>query len=511
MAHRRTGNDDVAGMKRTVLNQDSHDGAAALIQAGFHNGTLGCAVGVGLEFLDLGQDDQILQKIINTHAGFGRNGADNGLAAPLFGNDVILGQLLLDTLGVGAHHVHLVDGNHQGNTGCFGVVDGLNGLRHNAVVRCNHKNGNIGDHGATGTHGGKGFMARSIQEGNGTAVDINGISTDMLGNAAGFAGGNVGIADIVQKRRLTVVNVSHDHDNRSSGQEIFFSIGMVVNEALFHGNNDLTFHLAAHFHGDQGSGVVVDHIRDGSKHAQLDQLLDDFRGRLLHAGSQLANADLIGDLHLKLLFLGNFKLQLLDLIALFLAALGRSSLLVALLILVIELFLAAALLIAALTGKIFKLLVVLGEVGVGGATGIDHALFRHRAGNMILLFACRLLCGGLLLLLCRLGRFCLLGGVFALFCHRFFLYRSLGRRLGRFGKDFGDAVDLVMLGQILKNQIQFIALKNLHVVFGSCGIFRENLGDHLGRHVKILGNLVDPVFIKTTHMLVLLFPSFLLR
>ncbi len=48
---------------------------------------------------------------------------------------------------------------------------GFNGLRHDAVVRSHNQNGDIGDLGAAGTHGGECLMSGGIQEGDGLAVD----------------------------------------------------------------------------------------------------------------------------------------------------------------------------------------------------------------------------------------------------------------------------------------------------------------------------------------------------
>ena len=41
----------------------------------------------------------------------------------------------------------------------------------------------------------------------------NGVGADVLGDAAGFAGGDVGLADDVEQRGLAVVHVAHDGDD----------------------------------------------------------------------------------------------------------------------------------------------------------------------------------------------------------------------------------------------------------------------------------------------------------
>ena len=75
------------------------------------------------------------------------------VAAPLLGHQPVLGELLLDPVGVGLGLIHLVDGHDDGDLGGLGVVDGLHGLGHDAVVGGHHQDGDIGDHGAAGAHG----------------------------------------------------------------------------------------------------------------------------------------------------------------------------------------------------------------------------------------------------------------------------------------------------------------------------------------------------------------------
>ena len=42
----------------------------------------------------------------------------------------------------------------------------------------------------------------------------------MLGNAAGLAAGDIGVADRIQKGSLTMVNVAHDADDRVAGDHL---------------------------------------------------------------------------------------------------------------------------------------------------------------------------------------------------------------------------------------------------------------------------------------------------
>ena len=93
------------------------------------------------------------------------------------------------------------------------MVDGLDGLGHNAVVSGHHQNGNISHVGTAGTHAGEGFVAGGIQEGDGGIAHLYLISADGLRDAACLACGNIGFADGIQNRGFAVVNMPHHNHN----------------------------------------------------------------------------------------------------------------------------------------------------------------------------------------------------------------------------------------------------------------------------------------------------------
>ena len=394
------------------------------------------------------------------------------------------------------------------------MVDALNGLRHNAVVRRDHKDRNVGHHRAAGAHRGKGLVTRSVEEGDRTAVDLNSISADVLRNAARLAGGDVRVTDIVKQRGLAVVDVTHNNDDRRTGNEFLLAVCVIVDQLFLDRDDDFLLDLAAELHRDQCRGVIVDHVGNGGEHAQLEQLLDDLGRRLLHAGGQLAHSDLIGDLDLELLFLCDLKLQTLHLVALLLAALGRGDLRVlALLVLVADLFLLAAaaaalkVVSAAGAGKIFKFLVVLFDVYRGAASRINDAFFRDLTRHMrliLLLGLWRLGDGSLRLRrhsgVLRSGS-CLFRGSGSLSLLLFLLRSGLRLNL----EDLLKALDLVVLGDILEDYVELVRLQHLHMVFRRRDIIRKDLGNGFGRQTKILSHLMHSVF-DHTHMFVLLFP-----
>ena len=492
-------------MERTVLDEERCDGAAALVEARLDHSAGRGAVGVRLELGDLRRERDHFQQIVNAHTGLGGDGADNGVAAPVFGHKAVLGQLLLDTLGVCVGLIHLVDGNDDGDLGGLGVVDGLDGLRLDAVLRRNDEDRNIRDHRAAGTHGGKGLMARGIEEGDGLALDLHLIGADVLGDAAGLAGGNVCVADIVEKARLAVVDVTHDNDDRRAGLELVGAVLVIVDELFLDRDDDFLFDLAAELFSDKGRGVEVDHLGEGSHHAVFHQALDDLRAGLLHAARQLADGDLIGDLDGQRGLLGDLKLETAHLLGLFLLALaGKRLLAVVTVSVVAELLLAAALQVAAVAGAlghVLELLVVLVEVDVRHLAGIDDLLLRHarrgmlRGGGLALLLGLRsVLLGlrGLRRRLCLLG----LGTAAAIVLLRgravrlrlilraraLFLRLLLGRGLGI------DRLDLhlILLRQMFEDQVDLIGRQHLRRLLAPVFIGTQNGQNVLRRHAEVL-------------------------
>ena len=178
-----------------------------------------------------------------------------------------------------------------------------------------------------------------------------------------------------------------------------------------------------------------------------------------------------------------------------------------------DLLLAAALLplhpSAPLAAQILQPLVILGQIHVAALAGVHdlplghpgHRLLRRRLGGGVLLLG---LLPATLAALRALGRHRLpdllalggrggLAGGLWLFGGRF-LRRLL---LVGVGEDHLDAGDRIVLRQVFKDQRELLICQRLHVVFGSLGVFRQDLRDGLGGKAEILRHLMDSVFLNT--------------
>ena len=87
-------------------------------------------------------------------------------------------------------------------------------LRHDAVVGRHDEDDDVGDPGAAGAHQRERLVARRVEEDHRPLVDRDLVGADVLRDAAGLALGDLRLADRVEQRRLAVVDVAHDGDDR---------------------------------------------------------------------------------------------------------------------------------------------------------------------------------------------------------------------------------------------------------------------------------------------------------
>ena len=300
----------------------------------------------------------------------------------------------------------------------------------------------------------------------------------MLGNAAGLALDDLGLADRVEQRGLAVVNVTHNNNDRIARLQLLFLVLVLIEQLLLDGNVYFLLNLAAHFLCNDGCGIVVDHLGDGRHNAQLDETLDNIRCGALHAGSELTDGNLLRNHYLYrnllkcchlLLTLQAAHLLLLLLTALVAERLG------ALVGLLGELLLLRALGLHALrlcVDQLIDMVVVLCKVYVAGAARIDAMHLLDLGGSRSLL---RRLLDRLLLRLFR---------------------RLLGLALGLLCAEGSlDVLYLMMLSHILEDDRKVRVVENLHMVLRLGAVLGHNFHDFLGGYTEVLRDLVHPVFI----------------
>jgi hypothetical protein len=130
---------------------------------------------------------------------FRRNIDENRLAAPIFRHQSAIGELLLHAIRQSSRFIDLVDGNNDRHFGSVCVIDGFEGLRHHAIICSDDQHNDVGCLRSTGTHTGKGFVARRVEEHNlasecGRALILNRnfVRADVLRDSARLAFSHTG-------------------------------------------------------------------------------------------------------------------------------------------------------------------------------------------------------------------------------------------------------------------------------------------------------------------------------
>ena len=163
-APRRTGDDRVADLQLALVDEHRGHGAAAGVEVGLEHDALGPTVGVGGELLELGDDQQLVEQVVDAEVLGGRHLDDDRVAAPRLGHEFVLGELREHPLRIGVVLVDLVDRHDDRHLGGAGVVDRLDRLGHHAVVGGDHQHHDVGGLGATGTHLRERGVARRVEE-----------------------------------------------------------------------------------------------------------------------------------------------------------------------------------------------------------------------------------------------------------------------------------------------------------------------------------------------------------
>ena len=244
------------------------------------------SVGVGAQLLQLGDQQDHVEQVVEAFVGLGGDVAVDRLASPVLGREAVGGELVANPVRLRALLVDLVDGDQDRHVGGAGVVDRLFGLRHDAVVGGDDDDGDVGDLGAAGAHRGEGGVAGRVEEGDRLLVVMDLVGADVLGDAPGLAGGDLGLADRVEQRGLAVVDVAHDrHHGRPVDEALLGVLELGRLGLLLGGGDDLD--LAVVLVGDRLDRLVGEGLGEGRHLPHRHQLLD-------HLGA--AQAEQLGDL-----------------------------------------------------------------------------------------------------------------------------------------------------------------------------------------------------------------------
>jgi hypothetical protein len=197
LAKRTADDDDVADAQRAVLHQHRRDGTASPRESADSITTpVARRFLFALSSLDVGFEQHGIEQRIDAGAGSWPRPEPFRCCRPSRPAATFFGKLLLDAIGLRIGLVHLVDRNDDRHARRPDVGDRFFGLRHDAVVGGDHEDGDVGDLGAARAHRRERFVTGRIDEGDLAIVSLDRIRTDLLRDAAGFAAGNVGAANL---------------------------------------------------------------------------------------------------------------------------------------------------------------------------------------------------------------------------------------------------------------------------------------------------------------------------
>ena len=177
------------------------------------------------------------------------------------------------------------------------MTDGLLSLWHDVVIGSNDNNGNIGDLSTTGTHGSERLVTWRIEEGDVLAVlHLHVVSTDVLSDTTGLTSNHIRLADIVEERSLTVVNVSHHRNDWCARHEVFWSVFLFLHGIAYFLTHIRSTESELLSHQIDGFSIetLVDGHHDANRHTGTNNLCDrdiHHRGKVVgsHELGQLKN------------------------------------------------------------------------------------------------------------------------------------------------------------------------------------------------------------------------------
>ncbi len=174
------------------------------------------------------------------------------------------------------------------------MIYGLNGLRHDGIVSSDNDNRNIRHLGTTRTHGGERFVPRGIEESDVLPVlQFHIVGTNVLRNTTGLTRNDIRIADMVEQRGFTVVDVSHDSDNRAARFDILLVQLLVRIKLLYDVGADI-FSRETKFLGHDIDGLSVEALIDTDHKAERHTSTYDFGNGNVHHHSQIVRGNELG-------------------------------------------------------------------------------------------------------------------------------------------------------------------------------------------------------------------------
>ena len=174
------------------------------------------------------------------------------------------------------------------------MVDGLDGLRHDAVVRSDHQDRDVRDLGAPRAQSRERLVTGRVEEGEAAPAVVHLVRADVLRDAARLRLDHGALADRIEQRGLAVVDVTHDRDHGRPRLEIVRIVLVDLGLQLFLARV-LDRHLALELARDELDRLVSERLRDRDHLADAHHDLDDLAGGNAERGGEILDRGAGGD------------------------------------------------------------------------------------------------------------------------------------------------------------------------------------------------------------------------
>ncbi len=273
----------------TLGDEHGTDRTASFVELGFDNVAASVLVRIGLEFQNFSLKEDHFEQFVQTGLLLGRDMGEDGVTAPVFGNEALFGQFSFDVVRIGSFLINFVDCDHDRNAGSLGVADASRvwsmtpssaaTTRMTMSVTCAPRIRMVVT-----------LRGRSIEEHDFAAIRVDVVRTDVLRDAACFAVCHMGETDGVEQGGFTVVNMTHDSDHRWAAFEVFFLVSLGGNQEFLFVKGDV-FDFVAEFAGKQGGSIQIKGLVDGRHDAHCKQSLDEVLCLGTHLVSHIGEAN----------------------------------------------------------------------------------------------------------------------------------------------------------------------------------------------------------------------------
>ena len=149
------------------------------------------------------------------------------------------------------------------------MLNRLNRLRFNTVVRGDHEDDDVRCLRSARSHRGKCRMAWRVEEGDAALFGVDMISADMLRDTTCLTGRDLGASNIVEQRGLAVIDMPHNRNNRGTcnliTRQLFIFEQGIVDLAVADGSCS----VAQLFH-HQDRRILIDDLVDRNHGAHIE-------------------------------------------------------------------------------------------------------------------------------------------------------------------------------------------------------------------------------------------------